>query len=277
MSSDMGQVEGWIEAGSVKLHYLDWGNIGDMPLVLVHGLCGHSHTWDIFANSIKEHFHVFALDLRGHGESSWSEQYKLSDYVTDLECFIDTLQLPELVIIGHSLGGIISTVYAANNPGKVNRLVIVDIGPEIKSEGVEFRNREWEVEPPFYNSMDEALDYARRIHPYHADNYIKHDLSYGLKHIGEGRLGYKYDRKVRETEWQSPEWLWDYVKMIVCPSLVVHGAESDLLDGEVAHRMADTLAFGSVVDIERAAHTVQGDSPEQFESAVKRFLAENKW
>ena len=271
----MNQVEGWIEAGAVKLHYIDYGNPGNAPMVLVHGMCGHAHTWDIFANSVKEYFHVIAPDLRGHGESSWSEQYHLRDYVADLECLIDTLQLSELVLIGHSLGGIIATVYAANNPGKVKELVIIDIGPEIKAEGVDFRNREWAVEPPSYNSMDEAIEYARRIHPYHADNYIKNDLSYGLKHVGEGKLVYKYDRKVRETEWQSPEWLWDYIKMIVCPALVIHGTESDLLAGEVARQMAATLAFGSVVDIERAAHTVQGDSPEEFESAIKRFLAEN--
>ena len=276
MSGAMDQVEGWIEAGAIKLHYLDWGNTSDVPMVLVHGMCGHAHTWDFFADSMKQHFHVVALDLRGHGESSWSEQYRLRDYLADLECFIDSLQLPEFVLVGHSLGGIISTVYAANNPGRVKRLVIIDIGPEIKAEGLEFRNREWAVEPPFYNSMDEAIEYAKRIHPYHADSYIKHDLSYGLKHVGEGRLVYKYDRKVRETEWQSPEWLWDYIKMIVCPVLVIHGSESDLLDGEVAHRMAATLAFGSVVDIERAAHTVQGDSPEEFESVIKKFLAENK-
>jgi esterase len=276
VSGATNQVEGWIEAGAVKLHYLDYGNTGAVPMVLVHGMCGHAHSWDIFANSVKQHFHVIALDLRGHGESDWSEQYSLRDYVADLQYFIDTLQLPEIVLIGHSLGGVISTVYAANNPGRVKRLVIIDIGPEIKAEGVEFRNREWADEPQSYNSMDEAIEYARRIHPYHADNYIKHDLSYGLKHIGKGRLAYKYDHKVRETGWQSPEWLWDYIKMIVCPALVIHGAESDLLDGEVARRMAATLAFGSVVDIERAAHTVQGDSPEAFESAVKRFLAENK-
>ena len=275
MSSATNQIEGWIEAGSVKLHYLDWGNTGNTPMVLVHGICGHAHTWDIFADSVKRHFHVVAPDLRGHGESDWSEQYSLRDYVADLECFIDTSQLPELVLIGHSLGGIISTIYTANNPGRVKGLVIIDIGPEIKAEGVEFRNREWAVEPPFYNSMNEAIEYAKRIHPYHADSYIKNDLAYGLKHVGEGKLIYRYDQKVREIEWRSPEWLWDYIKMIVCPALVIHGVESDLLDTEVAHRMAATLAFGSVVDIERAAHTVQGDRPEEFESAVKRFLAEN--
>lgn len=276
MSSAIDQFEGWVESGPAKLHYLDWGNPAGMPIVLVHGMCGHAHTWDIFANSLKQEFHIVAPDLRGHGESSWSEQYILRDYLADLECFIDTLQLPELVLIGHSLGGIISTVYAANNPDRVKRLVIIDIGPEIKSEGVEFRDKAWATEPPFYNSIDEAIEYAKRIHPCHAESYITHDLSYGLKYTEEGKLVYKYDRKVREGEWQSPEWLWDYIKMIVCPTLVIHGEESDLLDGKVAQRMADTLAFGSVVDIKRAAHTVQGDSPEEFESAVKRFLAENK-
>jgi pimeloyl-ACP methyl ester carboxylesterase len=272
MSENMVPLERWMDTGPLRVHYLDWGNAGAAPMVLVHGMCASSHCWDFFADSMKRQFHILAPDQRGHGDSSWSREYHLGDYVSDLKNFVDILDLQNIVLIGHSLGGVISTVYAANNPEKVESLVIVDIGPELKEEGLERRNREWPLEPSFFNSVDEVFAHLSRVQPYHSEKYIRHLLLHDLKQDGEGRIMFKYDRKICEMEMHSPEWLWDYIKMIVCPTLVIHGVESDLLDGDIARWMAATLAFGSVVDIERAAHTVQGDNPEAFESAVRRFL-----
>lgn len=265
-------IEHWMDAGNTRIHYLDWGNAAAAPMVLVHGMCASSHCWDFFAGSMKQQFHILAPDLRGHGDTSWSPEYHLGDYVNDLEYFINSLNLKSIVLIGHSLGGVISTVYTATNPEKVKSLVIMDIGPELKVEGLERRNSEWAAGPPFFNSVDEVFGYLTRVQPYHSERYIRHLLEYDVKRDREGRIAFKYDHKICEMEMHSPEWLWDYIGMIVCPTLVVHGAESDLFDGDVARRMAATLAFGSVVDIERAAHTVQGDNPEAFESAVRRFL-----
>jgi esterase len=62
------------------------------------------------------------------------------------------------------------------------------------------------------------------------------------------------------------------VTQIICPALLIHGAESDMLAAEVAQTMAGSLAFGSVIDIEGAGHNVHGDNPEAFEAAVRDFL-----
>jgi len=75
------------------------------------------------------------------------------------------------------------------------------------------------------------------------------------------------------TELRSPQWLWEYVSQVVCPSLLVHGMESDMLAAEVAEKVGHILAFGSVVDIEHAGHSVPGDNPDAFEAAVHRFLS----
>ncbi len=265
-------VDRWMKAGDMRLHYLDWENADTATMVLVHGMCVTSHGWDFFADSMKKDFHILAPDLRGHGDSSWSEEYHLADYVADLKFFIDSLGLEHFVLIGHSLGGIISSIYTATNPGKVDKLVIVDIGPEVSMEGLERRNREWTVEAVFFNSVEDVERHLKRVHPYHSEKYIQHLLRHDLKQDEKGRIVFKYDHKVCETEMHSPEWLWDYIKMIVCPALVVHGAESDLLNGDAARRLADTLAFGSEVDIQRAGHTVHGDNPEAFEAAVRKFL-----
>ena len=59
---------------------------------------------------------------------------------------------------------------------------------------------------------------------------------------------------------------------MVCPALIIHGLESDMLTSEVAKDMASKLIFGSLVDIERAGHSVPGDNPKAFEAAIREFL-----
>jgi pimeloyl-ACP methyl ester carboxylesterase len=83
---------------------------------------------------------------------------------------------------------------------------------------------------------------------------------------------FKYDKKLLGTELRSPTWLWEYLNQIICPTLLIHGAESDILEAKVAQTTAGSLAFGSVVDVEGAGHSVLGDNPEKFETVVRDFL-----
>jgi pimeloyl-ACP methyl ester carboxylesterase len=272
MSEKKVPVDKWIHAGDLRMHYLDWGNALAGSMLLVHGMCTTAHGWDFFAVNMKEQYHVLAPDLRGHGESDWSPEYHIGDYVDDLSYFVNNLDLENIVLIGHSLGGVITAAYAANHPEKVDRLVIVDIGPELKTQGLERRNREWKGGPFLFNSTEEVIKHLSAAHPYHSPEYIQHLIKHDLIQDTDGRIVFKFDPKTCEGEMHSPGWLWDYVEMIVCPTLVIHGAESDLFSGEEARRLAATLAFGSAVDVDHAAHTVQGDNPEMFESVVRSFL-----
>ena len=64
----------------------------------------------------------------------------------------------------------------------------------------------------------------------------------------------KYDKALHKTELRSPEWLWEYLGQVICPTLILYGAESDILLPEVAQKARGTLLFGSLVEIERAGH-----------------------
>ena len=113
----------------------------------------------------------------------------------------------------------------------------------------------------------------RQREPRQSEAFVQHQTRHALKHDDKGRLTFKYDRDLLSTELQSPQWLWEYLTQIICPSLLVHGMESDMLYDETAQRETDNLAFGSVVDIEHAGHSVPGDNPEAFEAAVCNFLS----
>jgi len=254
-----------IKIGDLSLHYLEWGNTDAVPIVLLHGLCANAYYWDFFARNMANEYH-------GHGDSDWAESYGPRDYVLDLEVFVDSLKLGEFVLIGHSMGGINAIIYAARHPDQVSALVIVDIGPEIAAAGMERMERERASEPEAFGSEEEAISYMRKLEPRQPDDFIRHQMKYALRREERGRLTFKYDKKLRSTELRSPTWLWEHVNQIICPALLVHGAESDMLLPEVAQAMAGSLAFSSVIDVEGAGHSVPGDNPEAFEAAVRDFL-----
>lgn len=261
-----------IKINGLKLHYLDWGNESAFPMVLLHGLCSNAHYWDFFASSIKDDYRILAIDQRGHGDSDWPGRYGPKEYVSDLESFVASLGLGSFVLIGHSMGGINSVIYAARYPDQVSALVIVDIGPKIAAAGVERMERERAGEPEAFTSEQEAISYMQRIEPRQPDEFIRYQAKHALWRDDKGNFTFRYDKALRSTELRSPEWLWEYVGQVVCPCLLVHGAESDMLTAEAADTMAGAMEAGSVVDIERSGHSVAGDNPRAFEAAVRDFL-----
>lgn len=263
----------FITISNLSLHYLDWGRSDAAPMVLLHGLCGNAHSWDFFALNMRNDYRVLAVDQRGHGDSSWAESYGTRDYVLDLEAFAASLGLESMVLVGHSMGGINAIIYAAIHPEQVHRLVIVDIGPEIAAAGLERMEKERASEPEAFGSEGDFISYMRQIQPRQSEAFIRHQAKHALRRDERGRLTFKYDRALRNTELRSPQWLWEYINQIVCHVLLVHGMESDMLATEVAQVVGRSLAFGSVVDIEHAGHSIPGDNPEAFEDAVRSFLS----
>src|SRR5205085_8668122 len=109
-----------------RLHYLDWGEAGNPPFVLLHGFSAMARYFDGFAAHARRHFHVYALDQRGHGESDWADSYEPDDMSNDLAEFVDQLGLDRFVLLGHSMGGGVSFRYPADHLERVVRLLILD-------------------------------------------------------------------------------------------------------------------------------------------------------
>lgn len=262
-----------VNCRGLTIHYLDWGNREATPIVLIHGICSNAHYWDFFAARMSDSYHVLALDQRGHGDSSRAESYGPRDYFSDLESFTEALDLPEFVLIGHSMGGINAIIYAARHPEMVSSLVIVDIGPEIGQAGRERMERERREEPGSFRTEEEAVSWIKSTDAWASEEFIRHQVKYSLIKDDNGQLVFKYDKKLMETDLRSPEWLWEYVAQLLCPVLLVHGAESDMLTLQTAETMAGDIPHCTIAEIERAGHGVPGDNTEAFTSAVLRFLA----
>ena len=129
-----------ITVNGLRLRYLDWGNTGKTPLVCLHGHTGQVHIWDEFAEAMSPHYHVLALDQRGHGDSQWAGTgYDRDRFVEDMAAFVDSLGLSKFVLAGLSMGGWNCLLYPAANPERVERVIIVDIGPETNPAFLEAR------------------------------------------------------------------------------------------------------------------------------------------
>src|SRR5262245_57524495 len=153
----------------MRFHYLDWGIAGRPPVLFLHGGGLNAHTWDLVCASLRGERHCFALDQRGHGESEWSPtmDYSTESQVADLEAFVERLglgsatgsALGRFVLVGMSLGGVNALAWAARNSRRLAGLVVIDVGPEIRTDGVR-KIQAFTSEATPLASVDEFIDRA---------------------------------------------------------------------------------------------------------------------
>ncbi|MEV6078596.1 alpha/beta hydrolase [Streptomyces sp. NPDC052069] len=132
-----------VDVGDVRLAYRTWGDPFGSPVVLLHGLGGSAANWEAAGSLLGEEWRVFALDLRGHGESDWPDEYGLDLMRDDVLGFLDELELDRVGLVGHGMGGVVAQLLAQEHSDRVERLVLVetpapwpgDPGPVGRPEG----------------------------------------------------------------------------------------------------------------------------------------------
>jgi pimeloyl-ACP methyl ester carboxylesterase len=274
----------------LRLHYVDWGNAGAPPLLLVHGGRDHCRNWDWVAQRLRADWHIIAPDLRGHGDSEWSRTgtYGMAGYIYDLAQLIHQQKLSPVTIIAHSLGGNISLRYAGLYPEHVARLVAIEgLGPsprmlaQRQSKGFPDRMRTWIEEqrslsgrlPRRYPSIEDALKRMQEENKHLSPEQARHLTQHGVNQNEDGTYSWKFDNYVRswppyDMSLRNVEELWG---RIACPTLLVYGKESwasnPAEDGRIGH-----FQQAQVVSVERAGHWVHHDRLDEFLALVHRFL-----
>jgi pimeloyl-ACP methyl ester carboxylesterase len=262
----------------MRFHYLDWGTTGRPPVVFLHRGGETARTWDLKCRALRDSYHCFALDQRGHGDSEWSYTfaYTSEDHAGDVAAFVDHLGLERFVLIGMSMGCLNGLAYAIRHPERLAGFVAVDAGPTVRMAGgeaiVEFRRKTETLD-----SLDDYVAEACRFNPRRDPRLLKRSLLHNLRRLPDGRWTWKTDQRKREFDFEGMrkrmEALWDEIEVIRCPVLVVRGAESDVFLDEHAERFAEALPDGRWVRIPDSGHTVQGDNPRALVASLREFLA----
>ena len=267
----------FVAVGGMRLHYLDWGNASKPKMLLLHGGAQTAHSWDFFALSMRADYHVVALDQRGHGDSDWSEEgaYSTEHHVADIDGFTDAIGFDGFVLVGLSMGGRNSYTFTAAHPQKVQRLIIVDVGPDIMVEGVR-HIQEFTEGTHEFESFDWLIQRIRQYNPRRPEEQIRGSLINNFKQMPDGRWTWKHDRRRgirRDTGADTTEESWQAVRSIKCPTLIIRGEESNIFSPQTAQKMLDAIADSRLVVVPKAGHLVQGDNPVEFEKAARGFLA----
>jgi pimeloyl-ACP methyl ester carboxylesterase len=272
-------------AHGVELHVLEWSTEG-VPLVLLHGLGNEAHLWDDFVPAVAPHYHVLALDQRGHGDSDWDPEarYDSESMADDLEAVLDAFEIDRFVLLGFSMGGRVSMTFAGRHPERLAGLVIADIGPEVDARGVLRIGGEMaEHRAPIFANVQEYASMLSLNYPAGQPHALRRMAEFGLREREDGLFELKMDPKLRgerPTDEASKakeeafiQQQWDALAKVPCATLIVRGAASDILSPEVADKMVDeVLQNGRLEIVPQAAHSVMTDNPQGFEEAVCSFV-----
>jgi len=263
----------------LRFHYLDWGTEGKPPFVLLHGGAQTAHSWDDFAPGVRNDYHVYALDQRGHGDSDWAPDgdYSRHTQCEDIAAWVANLKLPSFILAGLSMGGINAITYTARYPEQVRALIIIDVGPEIETRGRENIQNFTRIDE--LDSFEAFIERAHRFNPRRSLENLRQRLSHNLKQLPSGKWTWKFDQQRLTAGIRSgidPEGLWEDVRKIRCPTLIVRGGESDILSPAAAERLQAAIPNSRLTIVPSAGHSVMGDNPEGFAAVVQEFLGKEK-
>jgi pimeloyl-ACP methyl ester carboxylesterase len=264
----------FVQAGGLRLHYLDYGTAGRPPMLCLHGGGAHAHWYDFVAAQLCADFHVRALDQRGHGDSAWADppDYSYERYAADIAEVVEKLDLRDFVLVGHSMGGMISLHYAAIYPGRVARLVVVDTTMHMSPERIGAMRQRGSREPTAH-ATHEAFLARYRLLPAGSTTgpgVVQHLARHAGRQMPDGTWRVKFDSNVFATRERSngmPFW-----NRIHIPSLLVKGGLSHRVTPEIIADAKARCPHLQVAEVPNSDHHVTLDNPAGFVRVLRAFL-----
>jgi len=268
--------EGFVEVADVPIHYLEWGERDKPGIVFVHGGSAHAHWWTHLAPMFTERYHPVAIDLSGHGDSGRRTNYAFDLWSREIMavCAACDIDAPP-VLVGHSMGGLVSIVTAALNRDRLRGAIIVDspvTEPDPEREeavrGRAFRN------PKTYPDLETAMEHFRLVPtqppgPAYVMDYIARN---SLRPV-DGGWTWKFDPNIFAR--LKPAAIHEFLAGIETRVALFRGELSHLVTPDVSDYMHGLLGRNApVVAIPEAYHHLIIDQPLAFVSALRAILAD---
>ncbi|PLX05179.1 MAG: alpha/beta hydrolase [Marinilabiliales bacterium] len=256
----------------MQLFFRRYGNEGDQPVIILHGLFGISDNWVSYARRLsQEGFEVFVPDQRNHGQSPKSDNFNYLALTDDLFDFIDDNEIEDPIIIGHSMGGKVAMRFALENPLLVKKLVVVDItlkayGPRkqhlkiieamktINLKEISQRSEAEEQLAKFIPEKKIQLFILKNLHRLDKDEF-------------EWRLNFEGIEKSLKTMFDAINTSVKFNK----PTLFIKGGASDYILLEDFEQIKYNFPNAEIVTIENASHWVHVEAAEKFYQLTSGF------
>ena len=259
------------------LSALKWGTQSP-EITLVHGSAQNAHTWDTV--SLAMGVPMIAIDLPGHGHSSWRSDgnYEPSVLAPDVATAIETWAPKTRLVVGMSLGGLTTLALAGQRPELVLSLANVDITPGVNSKKAkaitDFVNG-----PQSFASFEDLLARTIEHNPTRSESSLRRGILHNAKQQTDGSWQWRYDRSTHPSP-QDPSQrierlaaLWDVISNLKCPFTLFRGGTSPVVDDADVAELLRRKPNSQVIVVDGAGHSIQGDRPVELADALTRLMA----
>lgn len=258
-----------------RVRYLSWGGRGNPGLVFVHGGAAHAHWWSFIAPLFTREWHAVAIHLSGMGDSGRRESYSHAMWAAEVMAVTEDAGFPgPPVVVGHSLGGMVTIEAAATFGDELAGAVIVDAPVRRPSpESEESRSGRAFRTPGVYVTEEEAISHFRLIPPQPVENdYIVDYVARMSVHETEAGWTWKFDPKIFSGTLVA---LRDQLASVKCRVALFAGEKSVIVPQDTAAYMYELMGRVSpVVEIPEAHHHLTLDQPLAFVAALRTLLAD---
>jgi len=271
--------------GLHRMAYWEWAPLSPegltrAPVLCVHGLTRNGRDFDALAERLSRTRRVICPDMPGRGRSEWlsdSALYSVPQYVSDCVTLIARLNCDAVDWVGTSMGGLIGMALCSLSSAPVRRLVLNDIGPVLRLEGLQ-RIGTYVGKAPRFDRYDQCVAYTQQV----SSGFGPHDAAgwdllcrhYWVQDSGQWRV--HYDPRIAEpfaTLVSDPPPLWSLYDAIRCPSLLVRGADSDLLSAADAKSMTERGPKAQLFEVAGVGHAPTFIAQAQSDRVIQ-FLEE---
>lgn len=250
--------------GLHRMAYTEWGEAANpRVLMCVHGLTRNGRDFDFFAAALADEFRVVCPDVVGRGRSDRlmvPDDYQVPNYLRDMVTLIARLDVESVTWLGTSMGGLIGMALAALPSTPIRRLVLNDVGPLVTAAAIK-RIGDYVGTAPRFDSVDQAEAYIRVVAaPFGnlTDEQWRHLTVHAVARAEDGRYQMAYDPAIaepfRKAMGDGDLDLWPMYDAVRCPTLLLRGAESDLLQHATAVEMSQRGPRARLVEVPGVGH-----------------------
>ena len=252
-----------------ELHFSASGS--GTALVILHGLFGSGRNWQSHARQFAEHFRVFTVDLRNHGESFHANEMNYSAMAEDVAQLLHRLKLSDCHMLGHSMGGKVAMMLALQNPALVKRMIVADIAP------VDYFHHYDDLINPILALQLEKIESRAQADQLLRQNVPEDQLrAFLLQNLVREASGWRW-RVNWEVIQRDMEWLTGFGDLpqdwcIDLPTLFLRGEKSDYIGETEVVVIQQRFRNYRIETIEAAGHWLHAEKPELFNRLVADFL-----
>lgn len=266
-----------------QINYRITGDPTRPKMVFLHGLMGFLNNWGRITREMSQQYCCLVYDQRGHGKSFKPEAgYQPEDYAQDLYEIIEALGWEKIILVGHSMGGRNALCFAEKYPERLEKLVIVDISPDLKADSAIYFEKMLNFVPTPFADLEQAKsffehDFAKNFPSKEDILVLSRFLFANLESTPQGKVDWRFSKTaiIESAKLGRSGILWDWFTSLKIPCLYIRGARSKDLPLETYEKVLEVNPRIQGVEISDAGHWVHSEQPEFFLKELKNFVGYN--